>query len=310
MPKTICDICMEEYEDNDKSEKCPRILQCGHTFCTRCLKRIKSKNNNVIICPTCRSNDYRQINNITINRNVYDYIWENKQKNQTNQFITVNENDITDHLFKIALIGDQATGKTSLSKKYLGHFYDKEVPYIATIGFEFFYKNIKRKDKNIKLQIWDTAGQERYQSLTASYLRGIHGCIIVFDVNEKNTFKEVEKWIKIYSDFNIFKNKNIILVGNKIDKKKREVSIEEAKNFANLNKLCYFETSALTGENVNECFECITDQILFSNIIQEEKKWKNEFETVNIDNPNETKCLEECLKWFENIFKRIKSYFI
>ena len=62
MPKTICDICMEEYEDNDKSEKCPRILQCGHTFCTRCIKRIKNKNNNVIICPTCRSKDYRQIN--------------------------------------------------------------------------------------------------------------------------------------------------------------------------------------------------------------------------------------------------------
>ena len=303
MPKTICDICMEEFEDNDKSLKCPRILQCGHTYCTQCLESMKLKNNNIIICPTCRSKEYRSINEITINRNVYDYIWENKEKkeNKTN-FKKVNSKDITDYLFKIALIGEQATGKTSLTKNFLGEIKNEEIPYVATIGYDFFYKTIQRNNKNIKLQIWDTAGQERYQSLTASYLRGIHGYIIVFDVCDKNTFKQVENWIHIYRDFNQFKNQNIVLVGNKIDKDNREIDFEEVKNFVNSNKLNYFETSAVTGKNVNESFECIVDNILNSDVIEEDKNWKKEMKVIDIKNPEEISCVDKFINWIKSFF--------
>ena len=233
MPKTICDICMEEYDDNDKSEKCPRILLCGHSFCTTCLKKIKLKNKN-IICPTCREIDIREINKITINRVIYDLIWEKKQKinnnfidnnDITNNNIIHKENKIltsdynTDFLLKIALIGDASTGKTSLSRCFINGPLKNEVNYQITVGLDFFTKIIECGNYLIKLQLWDTAGQERYQSLTSGYLKGVHGCIIVFDVTKRNTFEKIKSWINLFSEFNNY-NKNIIIVGNKIDKKK------------------------------------------------------------------------------------------
>jgi len=284
MPKTICDICMEEYEDNDKSEKCPRILLCGHTFCTLCLKSIKLKHKN-IICPTCRTIDLREVNKITINRAIYDLIWEKKQT-------TINHNDIkenqitdtnnenmnkdllliddykTDYIFKIALIGDSSTGKTALSKCFIKGPLNQEIHYLITVGLDFFTKIIECDGNLIKLQIWDTAGQERYQSLTTSYLKGVHGCIIVFDVTKRYTFESVKNWIKLFTEFNNYKT-NIVIVGNKIDKTDRVISNNEAQNFCVENNLSYFETSAITGENVFNSFQCIAYKVLYSNIIND-----------------------------------------
>ena len=313
MPKTLCDICMEEYEDNDKSEKCPRILNCGHSFCTLCLKKIKQKNQN-IICPSCRSIDLREINQITINRAIYDLIWEKKQSLKIskvskncgiNDFIKIQKfkrDYNTDIVIKLALIGEASPGKTSISKCYINGPLQNEEEYKVTVGLDFFTKILECENNLIKLQIWDTAGQERYQSLTSGYLKGVHGCIIVFDVCDKNTFKQVENWIHIYRDFNQFKNQNIVLVGNKIDKDNREIDFEEVKNFVNSNKLNYFETSAVTGKNVNESFECIVDNILNSDVIEEDKNWKKEMKVIDIKNPEEISCVDKFINWIKSFF--------
>ena len=179
MPKTICDICMEEYGDNDKSEKCPRILLCGHTFCTLCLNKIYSINNK-IICPTCRAIDSRKINQITINRVIYDQIWEKKQINK-NKFIHNNDinnnnnnniinninninynnniinnnkslNEDFEYIFKIALIGEQYAGKTSLSKCLIDGPLKKEDNYKPTIVLDFFTKIIECNTHLIKFK--------------------------------------------------------------------------------------------------------------------------------------------------------------
>ena len=88
----------------------------------------------------------------------------------------------------------------------------------------------------------------------------------------------------------------------KLIKKNRKVDFEEAKNFANQNKLSYFETSAVSGENVNECFETIVDNILYSEVIEEDKNWKKENDLVDIQNPREISCFESFINWLKNIF--------
>ena len=303
MPKTICDICMEEYDDNDKSEKCPRILLCGHSFCTTCLKKIKLKNKN-IICPTCREIDIREINKITINRVIYDLIWEKKQKinnnfidnnDITNNNIIHKENKIltsdceTDFLLKIALIGDASTGKTSLSRCFINGPLKNEVNYQITVGLDFFTKIIECGNYLIKLQLWDTAGQERYQSLTSGYLKGVHGCIIVFDVTKRNTFEKIKSWINLFSEFNNY-NKNIIIVGNKIDKNNRVISKNEAQNFCFQNNLSYFETSAITGENVFNSFQFLANLIIKSDLF-----FKNDLvtnKTLNFNSEKDSMCCD------------------
>ena len=278
MPKTLCDICMEEYEDNDKSEKCPRILNCGHSFCTLCLKKIKQKNQN-IICPSCRSIDLREINQITINRAIYDLIWEKKQSLKIskvskncgiNDFIKIQKfkrDYNTDIVIKLALIGDASTGKTSISKCYINGPLQNEEEYKVTVALDFFTKILECENNLIKLQIWDTAGQERYQSLTSGYLKGVHGCIIVFDVTNRKSFEKISHWIQLYKNFNEYKN-NIIIVGNKIDKPKRVVNKDEAENYCNQLGIKYFETSALTGVNIFIIFQTIAFQILNSDEIE------------------------------------------
>ena len=57
-----------------------------------------------------------------------------------------------------------------------------------------------------------------------------------------------------------------MLVGNKVDlvdrnNRKREVSYEEGKKFAEDNKLMFFETSAMSSYKVNESFEDLLQEI-------------------------------------------------
>ena len=90
---------------------------------------------------------------------------------------------------------------------------------------------IRDRGKTIKLQIWDTAGQERFRTITSSYYRGAHGIIVVYDITNMDSFKNVKRWlteIDKYARDNVSK----LLVGNKIDIKQREVTAEEAQAFA------------------------------------------------------------------------------
>ena len=46
---SVCSICLEEFANNSKSEKAPKVLSCGHTFCCKCIKQKMKKDNNQII---------------------------------------------------------------------------------------------------------------------------------------------------------------------------------------------------------------------------------------------------------------------
>ena len=96
--------------------------------------------------------------------------------------------------FKIIVIGDSGVGKTCLSNKATKNTFDDS--YNTTIGFEFFSFNIKMFEKVIKLQVWDTCGQELYRSLITNFYRNASLAIMVYAINNKDSFDNIDVWLK------------------------------------------------------------------------------------------------------------------
>ena len=160
--------------------------------------------------------------------------------------------------FKILIIGESAVGKTSILLKYLDNFFPQE--HIATIGVEFRTKTIIKGKFKINLNIWDTAGQERFKSLTKSFFTGATGVIFVYDITNKASFSGVRERIKEFEDYGKYDR---VLCGNKLDlEKKREVNLDEVKEYAMKKKIDYFETSAKDGTNLNEAFDKLAEIII------------------------------------------------
>lgn len=175
------------------------------------------------------------------------------------------------NLIDITLLGDTTTGKTSLINYYKELGFNENIP---TIGIDFFYKEITSSN-NIKynLKIYDTGGQEQYHSMALNILKKCKGIILVYAINNEKSFKNItNNWInKIKESVDISKI-SVILVGNKIDLKyDRIVSYEDGKNVAKDNNFLFVETSAKTGENINDVF-----QKLFDNIVNNFEVKKNE----------------------------------
>ena len=167
-----------------------------------------------------------------------------------------------DFQYKILFLGDTSVGKTSLLIRYIDNKYDDEG--CPTLGVDVRYKYVTLEDKKIRVDIWDTAGQERFKNITKNYFREANGIILVFDVTNKETFDVLKTWLITAKD-NVPPETEMIAVGNKIDLgEKREVKFELLKDFGLKHKIDVFETSAKTGDGVQEIFNCLINK-LFSN---------------------------------------------
>ena len=169
--------------------------------------------------------------------------------------IEVQKNDPgdSDLSFKIIIIGDSFVGKSCLALKATKGSFDSV--YTPTIGFEFLTFFVKVEDLNIKLQIWDTCGQEVYRSLIGSFYRNSSLAIIVYSIDNENSFNNIESWLnelKIKGNPDI----NTFLVGNKVDlEDNRVVTKDMANDLCDNNNIKYFwETSAKTGFNTKNVF--------------------------------------------------------
>ncbi|KNA16454.1 hypothetical protein SOVF_088630 [Spinacia oleracea] len=167
--------------------------------------------------------------------------------------------DDYDYLFKVVLIGDSGVGKSNLLSRFTRNEFNLESK--STIGVEFATRSIHVDDKIVKAQIWDTAGQERYRAITSAYYRGAVGALLVYDVTRHVTFENIERWLKElrdHTDSSIV----IMLVANKADLRHlRAVSTEDAKAFAEREKLFFMETSALESLNVENAFSEVLTQV-------------------------------------------------
>ena len=196
------------------------------------------------------------------------------------------ENTNYELLYKIIIIGDAAVGKSNILTRFTRNEFSENTK--STVGVELGVKFIKVKGVNTKIQIWDTAGQERYRSITSSYYKGSHGCFIVYDITNETSFENVERWYE-YVQREAGKNISIILVGNKCDlENERKISKEKGQEKAKNLKCAFFETSALSGVNISQIFEELTNNIYDStggnkNDEEFDIEFENDNKGVNLD---------------------------
>ena len=146
--------------------------------------------------------------------------------------------------YKIILIGDSSVGKTCLFRKLTtGKYSEKNISTIGIDRKSFSLKikveeNDEEVEKNFIIQLWDTAGQERFRSVTKGYYKDSQGLLLMYDITNKDTFYNLDKWINGVKDSLGDEDKHsenkyiIILLGNKLDLAKsgnRMVSTEEAE---------------------------------------------------------------------------------
>ena len=158
-----------------------------------------------------------------------------------------------DMSFKLIVIGDSGVGKSCLTNNAIKNTFDDA--YNATVGFEFFTFNIRFNGKVVKLQIWDTCGQELYRSLITNFYRNSSLAMMVYSINSKESFDNVEMWLR---ELRTHSNPDVkvFLIGNKSDlEAEREVTTEQGENFYKQNNLSLFmESSAKTGFNTQKIF--------------------------------------------------------
>jgi small GTP-binding protein len=171
-----------------------------------------------------------------------------------------------DYMRKVVMIGAGGSGKTALVNRFLTQKFSEE--YIVTIGSQFAVKTVEVETANgrnvvVKLLVWDLAGQQRFDFIRGSYYRGSKGALLLFDCTRKSTWIELPKWIKETEDA-LGERIPIILLANKVDLvEHRIITTEMALQFVEEHNLTgYLETSALTGENVEEAFYMLATQTL------------------------------------------------
>lgn len=145
--------------------------------------------------------------------------------------------------------------------RYVDDIFDTDSA-TATIGVDFRVKKLAIRGKPHRLLLFDTAGQERFRTLTSSYYRNAQGCILVYDVSNRESFLSMEHWFgecARYAEPGVVK----YLVGSKIDKEgARAVTTAEGKALAERVGAGFVEVSSKTRENVKTPFVETVDRIV------------------------------------------------
>lgn len=169
-----------------------------------------------------------------------------------------------DYRWKIIVLGEPAVGKTTLMLQYTEKKFQEL--YIPTVGTQVSKKELylREADKKVELFIWDIAGQTKFMNVRKIFYDGSHGFILVYDITDDKTFVKTANWYKDIKKSKAFQgNSTGLLIGNKIDlENKRKVSRKDGETLAKEMNLEFEETSAKTGENIEDIFKTIAYKLL------------------------------------------------
>ncbi|MFX1304298.1 MAG: Rab family GTPase [Promethearchaeota archaeon] len=175
----------------------------------------------------------------------------------------------TEMIFKIIVIGDPAVGKTSLLTNFCGDKFEYE--YIPTVGVNITKEPVTIKDNmgtqtTVNLMVWDIAGQPQFYMLHRPYFNGADGMMLVYDITRSSSFSNINNWYSTAIKYGLSGIPRI-LIGNKIDlKDERKIILPMAEHLSEKINAPFFETSALTGENVPIIFQKIAELTLISKL--------------------------------------------
>ena len=137
----------------------------------------------------------------------------------------------------------------------------------STIGEEYFLleRNFVFEGKTVplKVKMWDSSRQERFKNLVVSAAKNTQGIFFVYDATFTKSFEDLQGWI---DNVNKVKDNTVgfpfIILANKVDlAEERKISHEEGKAFADKLNIPYFETSAKTGEGLQEAFQFLFEKV-------------------------------------------------
>ncbi|MGQ4913729.1 MAG: GTP-binding protein [Candidatus Asgardarchaeia archaeon] len=175
-------------------------------------------------------------------------------------------------IYKVVLMGDAGVGKTSIRRNFAGKVFRES--YIMTIGVEIALKTFEVKSKNLSygnvtFLIWDLGGQLKFTRVRENYYLGSSGGILVYDITNRTSFENLKNWLD-----ELKKTRGVIpviLVGNKIDLRSQvsdtiptEQGMKAAKELSDFYgyDIKFIETSAKTGENIEQAFNLLALEIL------------------------------------------------
>ncbi|XP_074641865.1 ras-related protein Rab-28-like [Tubulanus polymorphus] len=174
------------------------------------------------------------------------------------------EEESRDKQLKFVILGDGASGKTSLATQYSQKQFGKQ--YKQTVGLDFFLKRITLPGEvNVAIQVWDIGGQTLGGKMIDNYIYGAHGVLLVYDITNFSSFENCEDWLSSVKKIFIDQPKlpQIALIGNKVDlEHMRTVKLDKHEKFAQENGLSSHFVSAKTGDSVNVCFQKLAADIL------------------------------------------------
>ena len=181
-----------------------------------------------------------------------------------------------DFFMKLVLCGDGAVGKTAIRERFLGRGFSSS--YLQTIGADFASteKEVEVDNNNYKVQyqIWDLAGQTEFGSVRKTYYEGCFGSLMIFDITRPSSFENLPSWINELWENSGRGKVPIVLLGNKSDLKDKfpeHIRENQIKQYvselnASIGKAGFFveylETSALTGQNIENAFTTIGKQVV------------------------------------------------
>lgn len=180
----------------------------------------------------------------------------------------------TQNPIKVVLLGASTVGKTSIVNTAVSNeFVEDQQP---TIGACFITKKTEVNGKMLRLHLWDTAGQERFRSLAPMYFRDANFALIVYAINDENSFNAVQGWYDSLVN-ECMDVPTLYLIGNKIDlTDNRIISAQDGQDLATKLQAKFYEISAKTGDNVEKLFndlakECYEQMMLNTQIDSKER---------------------------------------
>ena len=166
---------------------------------------------------------------------------------------------------KVIVLGDGAVGKTSIVHRYVTDKFQKR--YTATIGVDILNKTVKitkeLNDYEVNLNLWDIGGQDSFKLVRGKFYKQAIAALLIFDITNKKSFDNLQAWIEEALQ-NVEEQIPFVLVGNKIDlADSRAVPSEEVQKKAKeMGISLVIETSALTGEGIDQAFNYLANTII------------------------------------------------